>query len=110
MIKRWVRSQRAKAGAGLWTDRLFKPGARHRRASAGPEVQPYQPWHPTSPSFDHTRGWRREDIRLEVTAAQIDIVYGKGQRRPAGRLDYLLCRPPVEGMEAVPLAIMEAKH
>ena len=51
----WVRFQRAKVGSGLWTDRLFKPGARHRRASAGPEVQPYQPLHPTSPSFDHTR-------------------------------------------------------
>ena len=43
-------------GAGLWTDRLFKPGARHRRASAGPEVQPYQPLHPTAPTFNHTPG------------------------------------------------------
>ena len=40
-------------GAGLWTVRHFKPGARHRRASAGPEVQPYQPLHPTAPTFDH---------------------------------------------------------
>ena len=40
---------------GLWTDRHFKPGARHRRASAGPEVQPYQPLHPTAPTFDYTR-------------------------------------------------------
>lgn len=62
------------------------------------------------PMLIDQRGWRREDIRLEVTAAQIDIVYGKGQRRPAGRSDYLLCRPLVEGTEAIPLAIIEAKH
>ena len=37
------------AGAGLWTDRRFKPHARHRRASAGPEVQPYQPLHLITP-------------------------------------------------------------
>ena len=56
------------------------------------------------------RGWRREDMRLETTAAQIDIVYGKGQRRPAGRTDYLLCRPLAEGTEPIPLAILEAKR
>lgn len=47
---------------------------------------------------------------MEETARQIDIVYGKGQRRPTGRTDYLLCRPLVEGTERIPLAIMEAKH
>ena len=55
-------------------------------------------------------GWRREDIRPEVTAAQIDIVYGKGQRRPSGRVDYLLLRPLDDGTEPIPLAILEAKH
>lgn len=59
--------------------------------------------------IDHC-GWRREDIRLEETAPQIDIVYGKGQRRPAGRMDYLLCRPFAEATDPVPLAILEAKH
>lgn len=59
--------------------------------------------------IDHC-GWRREDIRLEETAPQIDIVYGKGQRRPAGRMDYLLCRPFAEATEPIPLAILEAKH
>lgn len=56
------------------------------------------------------RGWLREDIRVEQTAAQIDIVYGKGQRRPAGRADYLLCRPLTEGTVPIPLAIIEAKR
>src|SRR6266480_307792 len=55
-------------------------------------------------------GWRREDIRVEQTSAQIDIVRGKGYRRPAGRTDYLLCRPIAEGTESIPLAILEAKH
>jgi len=59
--------------------------------------------------IDHC-GWRREDIRVEQTAPQIDIVKGKGYRRPAGRTDYLLCRPLIEGTEAIPLAIVEAKH
>src|SRR5439155_16959921 len=59
--------------------------------------------------IDHC-GWRREDIRVEQTAAQIDIVRGKGYRRPAGRTDYLLCRPLAEGTETTPLAILEAKH
>ena len=59
--------------------------------------------------IDHC-GWGREDIRLEQTAPQIDIVYGKGQRRPAGRMDYLLCRPLAEATEPIPLAILEAKH
>ncbi len=39
------------------------------------------------------RGWSREDIRLEETAAAIDIIHGRGQRRPAGRADYVLRRP-----------------
>jgi type I restriction enzyme R subunit len=56
------------------------------------------------------RGWRREDILLETTDRQIDIVYGKGQRRPAGRTDYLLCRPLAVGTERIPLAIVEAKR
>src|SRR5438552_18312986 len=59
--------------------------------------------------IDHC-GWRREDIRVQQTAAQIDIVRGKGYRRPAGRTDYLLCRPLAEGAETTPLAILEAKH
>ena len=31
------------------------------------------------------RGWKRRDIRVEETAAQIDIIYGKGRCRPKGR-------------------------
>src|SRR2546426_7141842 len=57
-----------------------------------------------------TRGWLRSDIRIEVTAAQIDIVDGKPRRRPSGRTDYLLCRPFNEGSEPIPLAIIEAKR
>jgi type I restriction enzyme R subunit len=56
------------------------------------------------------RGWSRADIRIEETLPRIDIVYGTGQRRPAGRADYVLCRPLCAGGEPVPLAIMEAKH
>jgi type I restriction enzyme R subunit len=59
--------------------------------------------------IDHC-GWRRQDIKLEQTAPKIDIVRGKGYRRPAGRTDYLLCRPLSEGTEAVPIAIIEAKR
>lgn len=56
------------------------------------------------------RGWKRADIRIEVTSAQIDIVEGKPRRRPAGRSDYLLRRPLTEGGEPIPLAIIEAKR
>ena len=56
------------------------------------------------------RGWLRSDIRIEVTAAQIDIVDGKPRRRPSGRTDYLLRRPLVEGGEPIPLAAIEAKR
>ena len=59
--------------------------------------------------IDHC-GWRREDIRVEQTAAQIDIVRGKAYRRPTGRTDYLLFRALSEGGEPIPLAIIEAKH
>ena len=59
--------------------------------------------------IDHC-GWRREDIKLEQTAPKIDIVRGKGYRRPAGRTDYLLFRPLSEDAMAVPLAIIEAKR
>src|SRR2546421_12393219 len=57
-----------------------------------------------------TRGWLRSDIRIEVTAAQIDIVDGKPRRRPSGRTDYLLRRPLVDGGELTPLAIIEASY
>jgi type I restriction enzyme R subunit len=59
--------------------------------------------------LDH-RGWSREDIRVEETAAPVDIVYGKGRRRPKGRTDYVLRRPLKPGTEPIPLAILEAKH
>ncbi len=55
-------------------------------------------------------GWQRSDIKVEVTACQIDIIDGKPVRRPAGRTDYLLRRPLVEKGEPIPLAIMEAKR
>jgi type I restriction enzyme R subunit len=55
-------------------------------------------------------GWRRQDNKIEQTAAQIDIVYGKPQRRPAGRTDYLLCQRIDESGDLIPLAILEAKH
>ncbi len=58
--------------------------------------------------IDHC-GWRRQDIRIEQTAAQIDIIHGKGYRRPSGRTDYLLCRPLSEDGEPIPIAIVEAK-
>ena len=57
-----------------------------------------------------TRGWLRSDIRIEVTAAQIDIIDGKPRRRPIGRTDYLLRRPIAEDGEPMPLAIIEAKR
>jgi type I restriction enzyme R subunit len=56
------------------------------------------------------RGWMRTDIRMEVTAAQIDIVDGKPRRCPTGRTDYRLRRPLLTTGEPTPLAIMEAKR
>ncbi|MGA2619227.1 MAG: hypothetical protein ABSF26_16585 [Thermoguttaceae bacterium] len=38
------------------------------------------------------RGWDRSDIRIEETLPAVDIVYGKGRRRPKGRTDYVLRR------------------
>ena len=40
--------------------------------------------------------------RLEQTAPKIDIVRGKGYRRPAGRTDYLLFRPFSEERDGGP--------
>ncbi len=57
-----------------------------------------------------TRGWLRSDIRVEETAAPVDIVYGKGQRRAKGRTDYVLRRPLEPDTEPIPLAIIEAKR
>jgi len=59
--------------------------------------------------IDH-RGWVRSDIRIEETAAPVDIIYGKGKRRSKGRTDYVLRRPLAPGAEPIPLAILEAKH
>jgi len=56
------------------------------------------------------RGWSREDISVEETAAPVDIVDGKGRRRPKGRTDYVLRHPLKPGAEPIALAIMEAKH
>lgn len=56
------------------------------------------------------RGWKSVDIRLEVTAAPVDIIEGRGYRRPRGRADYVLCRPLTPGTAALPLAIIEAKR
>lgn len=66
-------------------------------------------WDLIDPALE-TRGWLRSDIRIEVTAAQIDIIDGKPRRRPAGRTDYILRRPLAEGGEPVALAIIEAKR
>ncbi|HEX9048080.1 MAG TPA: DEAD/DEAH box helicase family protein, partial [Verrucomicrobiae bacterium] len=61
------------------------------------------------PALD-ARGWLRSDIKVEQTAAQIDIIDGKPVRRVAGRTDYLLRRPMADGAEPTPLAIIEAKR
>jgi type I restriction enzyme, R subunit len=55
-------------------------------------------------------GWVRADIRLEETLPAVDIVYGKGRRRPTGRTDYVLRRPLEPNTEPIPLAIIEAKR
>ena len=56
------------------------------------------------------RGWVRADICVEETAPKVDIIQGRGLRRPAGRADYVLRRPLAEGGEPLALAIMEAKR
>src|SRR6266513_1496207 len=50
------------------------------------------------------------DIKVEETAAPVDIIYGKGKRRPKGRTDYVLRRPLASGGEPIALAILEAKR
>lgn len=61
-----------------------------------------------------SRGWERIDIRLEETAAAVDVVEHRGKkqgrRRPKGRTDYVLRRPLTPGSEPIPLAILEAKR
>ena len=57
------------------------------------------------------QGWKPgADIKVEETAAPVDIIYGKGKRRPKGRTDYVLRRPLTPGGEPIALAILEAKH
>ena len=57
------------------------------------------------------RGWQPGvDIKVEETAARVDIIYGKGKRRPKGRTDYVLRHPLAPDAEPTPLAILEAKR
>lgn len=54
------------------------------------------------------KGWF-EHIKLEQSAAHIDIINGRGQRRGKGRIDYLL-RIAISGhTQPLPLALIEAK-
>ena len=56
-------------------------------------------------------GWQPgTDIKVEETAAPVDIIYGKGKRRPKGRTDYVLRRPLTTEDEPIALAILEAKR
>src|SRR6266545_3419035 len=56
-------------------------------------------------------GWRPgSDIKVEETAAPVDIIYGKGKRRPKGRTDYVLRRSLTTESEPIALAILEAKR
>ena len=56
-------------------------------------------------------GWQPgSDIKVEETAAPVDIIYGKGKRRPKGRTDYVLRRPLTTDGEPIALAILEAKR
>ncbi len=56
-------------------------------------------------------GWQAgSDIKIEETAAPVDIIYGQGKRRPKGRTDYVLRRPLASGGEPIALAILEAKR
>ena len=62
------------------------------------------------PCLIDQRGWPRANIRVEVTAAAVDIVNSKGHRRPSGRADYVLCVPLQDGAEPIPMAIIETKR
>src|SRR5439155_10212506 len=56
-------------------------------------------------------GWQPgSDIKVEQTAAPVDIIYGHGKRRPKGRTDYVLRRPLTTDGEPIALAIVEAKR
>ena len=62
------------------------------------------------PCLIDQRGWPRANIRVEVTAAAVDIVHGRGHRRPSGRADYVLCVPLEPAAEPIPMAIIETKR
>ena len=59
------------------------------------------------PCLIDQRGWPGATIRVEDTTAAVDIVYGKGQRRPRGRADYVLYCPLAPDAEPIPMAIIE---
>ena len=61
------------------------------------------------PALTEQCGWARADIRIEETAAPVDVVYKKGKRRPKGRTDYVLRHPLRPDTEPIPMAIIEAK-
>lgn len=62
------------------------------------------------PCLIDQRGWPRANIRVEYTAAAVDIVHGQGHRRPSGRADYVLFAPLQDGAEPIPMAIIETKR
>ncbi len=57
----------------------------------------------------HKVGWTEDLIRREESAPGVDIVGGKGRRRPRGRIDYVLRVQVTMETQPVALALLEAK-
>ena len=57
----------------------------------------------------YARGWTEEHIRREETAGAIEILDGKPRRRSRGRVDYTLRVKVTNDVQAVALAVIEAK-
>lgn len=57
----------------------------------------------------YARGWNEDLIHREVTARPVDIIAGKGRRRRAGRIDFVLRLRINPGTAPLPIALIEAK-
>lgn len=57
----------------------------------------------------HKRGWSEDLIRREETAGTVEIVNGRGRRRPRGTVDYVLRVKVNIDTQPVALALIEAK-
>ncbi len=58
----------------------------------------------------HKRGWTEDLIQREETAGTVEIISDRPQRKPRGRIDYVLRYKANVGTQPVALALIEAKQ